>query len=43
MNPEFIWKNVSEEENEKRTQMWGEKSTARQPVVSVPYNIIMPI
>ena len=42
MSSKFIWKNLSEEENEKRKQFWGENSTARDPVISVPNNVIMP-
>ena len=42
MDTPFSWKNISNEEIEERSKLFGENSTARNPVVSSPYDVYMP-
>lgn len=42
MEPPFSWKTISEKEKEVREKLFGENSTALDPVVSDPYDIYMP-
>ena len=42
MNPPFTWRNISLDEKDVRTKLFGENSTARDPIVSMPYDVYMP-
>ena len=42
MDPPFSWTSPSVEEKEERTRLFGENSTARDAIVSVPNNVFMP-
>ena len=42
MDPPFSFANISEQEHEERTKLFGFNSTALDPVVTVPFDIYMP-
>ena len=42
MTSKIIWKNLQEEEKTNHNELWGETSTQKDPIISVPYNVMMP-
>ena len=42
MSKKVIWKNLEEEEKRRFNELWGEKSTLKDSIISVPYKVLMP-
>ena len=42
MSEKIIWKPLPDDENKRFNVLWGENSIHRDPIISVPYNILMP-
>ena len=42
MSKKIIWKPLPDDENKQFNVLWGENSIHRDPIISVPYNILMP-
>ena len=42
MSSNISWRPLNEKEKEKRNDLWGENSSQRDGIISMPYNIFMP-
>ena len=42
MSKKIIWKPLPDDERKRFNVLWGKNSTHRDPIISVPYNILMP-
>ena len=43
MSEKIAWKKLSEDEQRKNNDLWGETSNLKDPIISRPYNVLMPI
>ena len=42
MSEKIAWKTLSEDEQRKNNDLWGETSNLKDPIISRPYNVLMP-